>query len=60
VSFDENYPIAVVFAPPGQSFVCFEPMTAPTNALLSGWPALKLVDPGKEHTATFMIQVEEE
>lgn len=58
VSFDENYPIAVVFAPPGQSFVCFEPMTAPTNALLSGWPDLKRVEPGKEHTATFTIRVD--
>jgi aldose 1-epimerase len=59
VSFDENYPIAVIFAPPGQSFVCFEPMTAPTNALLSGWPGLKLVDPVRDHTATFTIRVEE-
>jgi galactose mutarotase-like enzyme len=60
VSFDENYPIAVVFAPPGQNFVCFEPMTAPTNALLSGWPGLKLVQPGAQHTATFTIRVDEE
>lgn len=58
VSFDESYPIAVLFAPPGQSFVCFEPMTAPTNALLSGWPGLKRVDPGKEHSATFTIRIE--
>jgi galactose mutarotase-like enzyme len=60
VSFDENYPIAVVFAPPGQNFVCFEPMTAPTNALLSGWSNLKLVAPGKAYTATFTIRVDQE
>jgi len=60
VSFDENYPVAVVFAPPGQSFVCFEPMTAPTNALRSGWPGLRLVDPGEEYSATFTIGVDAE
>lgn len=59
VSFDENYPIAVVYAPPGQSFVCYEPMTAPTNALRSGWPGLRFVEPGEERTATFTIRVDE-
>ncbi len=27
-----KYPVAVVYAPPNGSFVCFEPMTAQTNA----------------------------
>jgi aldose 1-epimerase len=33
VRFERGYPYAQVFAPPGQSFVCFEPMTATVNAL---------------------------
>jgi aldose 1-epimerase len=35
VRFDAGYPIAQVWAPEGQDFICFEPMTAPTNALVS-------------------------
>jgi aldose 1-epimerase len=31
VRFGENYPIAVVYAPAGRDFVCFEPMTGVTN-----------------------------
>jgi len=33
VRFERGYPFAQVFAPPGESFVCFEPMTAAVNAL---------------------------
>jgi aldose 1-epimerase len=33
VVYGPNYPVAVVFAPPGRDFICFEPMTAVTNAL---------------------------
>ncbi|MFZ0229642.1 MAG: aldose 1-epimerase, partial [Mycobacterium sp.] len=32
VRFDEGYPAAQIFAPPGEDVVCFEPMTAPTDA----------------------------
>jgi aldose 1-epimerase len=32
VAYGPKYPIAVVFAPPGRDFICFEPMTAVTNA----------------------------
>ena len=32
----EGYPCAQVFAPPSGRFICFEPMTAPANALRSG------------------------
>lgn len=56
VAFLEGYPYAQVFAPPGQDFVCFEPMTAPTNALRSG-EALRLVAPGKVFRAAFRISV---
>ena len=36
VHFDEGYPAAQIFAPPGENVVCFEPMTAPTDALRRG------------------------
>jgi len=32
VLYGENYPVAVVYAPPGRDFICFEPMSGPTNA----------------------------
>ena len=32
VIYGPNYPVAVVYAPPGRSFICFEPMTGVTNA----------------------------
>jgi aldose 1-epimerase len=56
LSFDEGYPFAQVYSPPGAAFICFEPMTAPTNALGSG-NALPLVDPGRSFEAAFTISV---
>jgi galactose mutarotase-like enzyme len=32
----EGYPYGQIYAPPGHDYVCFEPMTAPTDALRSG------------------------
>jgi aldose 1-epimerase len=32
VVYGPKDPIAVVWAPPGREFICFEPMTGPTNA----------------------------
>jgi aldose 1-epimerase len=57
VRLDEGYPAAQVFAPAASDVICFEPMTAPPNALASG-DRLTLVDPGRRHTATFSIAVE--
>jgi aldose 1-epimerase len=59
VEFIEGYPYAQVFSPSGENFICFEPMTAPTNALVSG-VALPLVAPGEEFRATFRISVADE
>jgi aldose 1-epimerase len=56
VRFEENYPVAQVFAPEGKDFVAFEPMTAPTNALVSG-DGLRRVEPGSELSARFSIAV---
>jgi aldose 1-epimerase len=57
VRFDEGYPVAQVFAPAVADVVCFEPMTAPPNALATG-DRLTLVEPGRRYTATFSITVE--
>lgn len=32
IRYGPKYPVAVVYAPPGKDFICFEPMTAITNA----------------------------
>ena len=56
VAFEEGYPWAQVYAPEDGDFVCFEPMTAPTNALVSG-DGLRWVDPGDSFTARFSIAV---
>ena len=54
--FEEGYPFAQVYAPAGQDFICFEPMTAPTNALVSG-DRLAGVAPGEEYLARLRIAV---
>jgi aldose 1-epimerase len=56
LEFGEGYPMAQVYAPPEEQFICFEPMTAPTNALRSG-AGLRRVAPGREFTAGFSIAV---
>jgi aldose 1-epimerase len=33
VVYGPNYPVAVVYAPQGKDFICFEPMAAVTNAM---------------------------
>jgi galactose mutarotase-like enzyme len=58
LTFQHGYDFAQVFAPPGSDFVCFEPMTAPTNALVSGSPDLNVVAPGGRYEAAFEITVE--
>jgi galactose mutarotase-like enzyme len=55
VHYEQGYPFAQVFAPPDSEFLCLEPMTAPTNALLTG--ACALVEPGEDYTARFAIEV---
>ena len=57
VEYGPGFPYAQVFAPPGQSLICFEPMTAPTNALRTG-EALRVVPPGEERSAAFAVRVE--
>jgi aldose 1-epimerase len=59
VSFEAGYPFAQVYAPVDDDVVAYEPMTAPTNALVSG-EDLPLVAPGKEYRTAFAITVIEE
>ncbi len=57
VCFEYGYPYAIVWAPAGRDLICFEPMTAATNALASGWPELISVEPGDSYEARFSILV---
>ena len=49
LAFEDGYPYAQVFAPPGDALIAFEPMTAPTNALVNGGPQLPLLEPGERY-----------
>ncbi|MGX6447204.1 aldose epimerase family protein [Patulibacter sp. S7RM1-6] len=51
-----DYPVGHAWAPAGEAFVAWEPMTAPTNALVSG-RGLELVPPGASRAATFAVRV---
>ncbi len=54
--FHHGYSHAQVYAPAGQQFICFEPMTAPTNALVSR-DELPFVQPGDVYRAAFSVSV---
>ncbi len=58
LEFLEGYPCAQVFAPEVGQFICFEPMTAPANALRSG-AGLRLLGAGERYLARFSVSVEE-
>lgn len=54
---DRGYPFTQIYAPPDLDAVAIEPMTAPTNALLTAGPDLTFVPPGETFTASFSISV---
>jgi galactose mutarotase-like enzyme len=56
VEFVEGYEFAQVYTPAGAEFICFEPMTAPTNALATG-TGLTWLRPGESFTAAFRITI---
>jgi aldose 1-epimerase len=56
VEFGEGYPVAQVYAPANEQFICFEPMTAPTNALATG-EGLRTVAPGAAFRTEFHVRV---
>lgn len=55
LTFEGGYPVAQVFAPPGSPFICFEPMTALTNALFAG--GFPVATPSQPYEAVFSIAV---
>ena len=57
VELTSGYDYAQVFAPSDQAVICFEPMTAPVNALRSH-DGLSSVPPGGTARATFTLRVE--
>jgi aldose 1-epimerase len=54
VAFERGYAYAQVFAPGIADLVCFEPMTAPADALRHGPP---FAEPGETFTARFSVSV---
>jgi len=56
VTFNHGFPFAQVYAPPGHDYICFEPMTAPPNALRSG-DSLGVLAPGEQHRTAFSIRI---
>ena len=57
VDFIDGYPYAQIYAPRTSEFIAIEPMTAPTDALISA-RGLRLAHPGRPFTSTFRVQVE--
>lgn len=61
VSYGKNYPVAVVYAPPGRDLICFEPMAAITDAFNLNhkglYPELQSVAPGGKWRESFWISV---
>ena len=53
---ESGFPCAQVFAPPEKDLICFEPMTAPGNALRAG--GFAVASPGAPYTAIFSIAVD--
>jgi aldose 1-epimerase len=58
IELTSGYSYAQVFAPPDQRVICFEPMTAPVDALRSH-DGLGTVPPGETARATFALTVED-
>jgi aldose 1-epimerase len=57
LNYDEGFPVAQIFAPPGQEYLCVEPMTARANALQGPDSVLQWVAAGQSTSARFTIAV---
>ena len=59
VHYGPHYKVAVVFAPPGRDFICFEPMAALTNGINLAhegkYKDLQSITPGGEWKESFRI-----
>jgi aldose 1-epimerase len=58
VELIEGYPCAQLYAPRARATICFEPMTAPANALRSG-TGLRVLEASENYRATFALRVGE-
>ena len=60
VLYGPKYPVAVVYAPPGRDFICFEPMAAVTNAMNLAqegkYPELQSIPAGGEWRESFWVK----
>ncbi len=60
VTFGPRYPVAVIYAPPGHNYICFEPMTAVTNgvnlAAAGKYPQLQWVQAGEVWRESFWVK----
>jgi aldose 1-epimerase len=59
LSLNTGYRYAQVYAPDDDDVIAFEPMTAPTNALVAGGPDLPLLGAGDSYMADFSIRLAE-
>jgi aldose 1-epimerase len=59
VELTSSYRYAQVFAPPDQPVICFEPMTAPVDALRSH-DGLRSVPAGGRASATFAVRIDDQ
>jgi aldose 1-epimerase len=61
VVYGRKYEVAVVYAPQGQGFICFEPMAAVTNAFnlahAGVYPGLQTIPPGGQWRESFWVEV---
>jgi aldose 1-epimerase len=59
VIYGPKYQVAVVYAPPGRNYICFEPMTGITNAINLAhegkYPELQTLAPGLKWQESFWV-----
>jgi aldose 1-epimerase len=59
VAYGPKFEVAVVYAPPGREFICFEPMAAVTNALslthAGIYKELQSIPPGAQWKESFWV-----
>ncbi len=60
VTFGQKYPVAVVYAPPGHDYICFEPMATVTNGINLAhegkYADLQSIEPGGRWQESFWIR----
>ena len=59
IQFDGSWPVAILWGPPGENFLCVEPMAAPTNGInlhaRGLWSGLQWIEPGTVWRGGFRI-----